>query len=286
MSSKSVTSFEDRCERIRISATEDRKDEFGYLPYEKSSTQELKKLLKRYAPTSYADYDVAQLINEFDAIPDMDGGMMCIFWKIFRRYIYMTDRGSGVYNLYKNKLYTATKAEDMLFVRSFGKSYNPEYLPKYTQWMNDTWKKLVEIRESVRWELEPALTAQAEKEKKRAEEWKAVKEAKKVKDTKPVGGVGIKTKMSCRCANCIHPETPFDKYVVANKCKCMNCKVILTTDTSESVSKLAQIEGILDTAKFTKDEWRKLIKMVCVKSEICRISYYADSNYYEYIVHN
>lgn len=58
----------------------------------------------------------------------------------------------------------------MLFVRSFGKSYNPEYFPKYTQWMNDTWKKLVEIRESVRWELEPALTAQAEKEKKRAEE--------------------------------------------------------------------------------------------------------------------
>lgn len=97
-------------------------------------------------------------------------------------------------------------------------------------------------------------------------------EKEKVEDKKPVGGAGIKTKMSCRCANCIHPGIPFDKYEVAKKCKCLNCKIILTTDTSKSVSKLAQIEGILDTAKFTKDEWKKLIKMVCVKSEICRIS--------------
>lgn len=149
---------------IAYIAKEDMKDEFGYLPAKKDSTRELKRLLKRYAPNSYADWDVAELINNYDLVHDDYGW---ITKPPSENYV-------SWYILFKEKLYSATKATDLFYA-----SRMKHRKTTYDLWIGTAWDRLVKVREAVRWELEPALIAQKEKEKDSFNRWQQTKTANK-----------------------------------------------------------------------------------------------------------
>ncbi len=113
----------------------DLKDDYGYLPTNHRLTKTLKRLIKNYAPESYEHYIVADTINKMDTYLNDE-----------HTYKNMTN----LYNIFKKGLY---KAADMYELTKTDTKHNHEL-----------WKYITIIRDIARWELEPALNAQLEKE--------------------------------------------------------------------------------------------------------------------------
>ena len=149
-----IHSSKDVCTKIRMSVQEDMKDEFGYLPTYKDTTKALKRLIKYYAPNSYSNENVIKLINEFGNIPDR-------FDDYPNGYIQKPDDKKSLswYMIFKKYLYSSNSSDDLF---SFSAQFDLYYTKIYDIYdLCDNycklWNIIKQLKEEVRWELEPQL---------------------------------------------------------------------------------------------------------------------------------
>jgi hypothetical protein len=246
-------------------------DEYGYLPAKKDMTMELKKLIKRYAPISYADYDIAQLINEFDSISDMSTD---------QKYTIIMNGSGTWYQFFKNNLYTFTSWTDLFLIK---KKYIAEEI--YTTRCIMMWNKIKEIREAISWELQPALEAQLVKEKAPAAASAAAAAAEAASASAAAAEAASASAAAAPAAfykfpavggtaptkvGAIKPTIvggAGEKKAIPVKETATHGGIINAMDATKSVSKLVQIEYILSKSSFTKKELKHLIHIMCEKAK-------------------
>lgn len=144
-------------DNITESALSDLKDEYGYLPSSHTIIKDLKRLIRRYAPDSYENEIVSDNVNLMNIILENN--------------IYSYDRLTNI-SIKINTVSKPSGKEKYSWYNIF-KKFIFSTVIKYdlfTGMASDItalWGCICQIREAARWELEPALTIQIEKESKR-----------------------------------------------------------------------------------------------------------------------